>query len=148
MSEEEKEVIEFYSMPANEELSFVCDFDTAELLEALGLDKEEMRSFEDHVFKVKTLIKLIMKQEGEIKRLKGNKLIDDTKCLRCGSGKPGYCEDCFQKLIAENAELQKERDGIYVDYQDIGKEKCMNEIAIGEKVKAIKKLADEIFDIC
>lgn len=84
-----------------------------------------------------------------------NKLIDDTKCLRCGSGKPGYCEDCFQALIAENAKLQaenwdlkNERDSVYNDYQDLGKEKCLNGIAIEEKVKAIKKLADEIFDIC
>mgnify|MGYP003297900595 CR=1 FL=1 len=84
-----------------------------------------------------------------------NKLIDDTKCLRCGSGTPAYCEDCMQAVIAENAKLQakntelkEERDSIYNDYQDLGKEKCMNGMVMEEKVKAIKKLADEIFDIC
>ena len=34
-------------------------------------------------------------------------LIDDTKCLQCGTGKPAYCEDCMQKIIAENVRLQK-----------------------------------------
>ena len=47
-----------------------------------------------------------------IERLTNNdleKYIDENTCLRCGSGKPGYCEDCFQKLIAENARLQEGR---------------------------------------
>ncbi len=32
-------------------------------------------------------------------------MVEDT-CLKCGKGKPGYCEDCHQKLIGENAKLQ------------------------------------------
>lgn len=28
-------------------------------------------------------------------------------CLHCGSGKPAYCEDCYQQLISENIKLQK-----------------------------------------
>lgn len=27
-------------------------------------------------------------------------------CLHCGKEKGDYCESCFQKLIAENADLQ------------------------------------------
>lgn len=37
----------------------------------------------------------------------GKDYIDDTKCLQCGEGKPAYCESCMQKVIAENAELQR-----------------------------------------
>lgn len=29
-------------------------------------------------------------------------------CLRCESNTPYYCEECYQKLIAENAKLQLE----------------------------------------
>lgn len=32
--------------------------------------------------------------------------MDKDKCLHCGEGEPGYCEDCYQKLIAENVRLQ------------------------------------------
>lgn len=35
------------------------------------------------------------------------KLADKTTCLHCGKGKPGYCEDCYQKLIAMEAEHQR-----------------------------------------
>ena len=38
----------------------------------------------------------------------GRDFIDDTKCLKCGEGTPAYCEECMQKVIAENARLQKE----------------------------------------
>lgn len=33
--------------------------------------------------------------------------MDENKCLHCGENKPGYCEDCYQALIAENARLQE-----------------------------------------
>ena len=29
-------------------------------------------------------------------------------CLHCGENIPMYCEDCYQKLVAENARLQLE----------------------------------------
>lgn len=35
------------------------------------------------------------------------KYIDENTCLQCGKGKPRYCEDCMQKIISENARLQK-----------------------------------------
>lgn len=31
----------------------------------------------------------------------------ENTCLQCGSGKQVYCEECYQKLIAENAKLQR-----------------------------------------
>lgn len=36
------------------------------------------------------------------------KLIDETKCLHCGEGKPGYCEDCVQLMVTRIAELELE----------------------------------------
>ena len=80
-----------------------------------------------------------------------NNLIDENKCLHCGEGKPGYCEECHQKLIAENAELQKERDGIYEDYQDLGKDyhKLDCELEVKDKVirEAIGSLVKQGFCI-
>lgn len=183
-NESEKRAMEYYQMEANEEMSFTCDFDSAKFMTALGIKALEEDSFENHQYRFKTLINLIVKQKDEINELynmkkehsimkrlivdnglwekllnddefitylredyTGKDLIDETKCLKCGEGKPAYCEDCMQKVIAENAALQKERDDIYDDYQDIGKEKCMNEIAVGEKVKQIKKIAEEIWDM-
>ena len=43
------------------------------------------------------------------------KYINENTCLRCGKGKPAYCEDCMQKVIAENAELQRRLVNAYVD---------------------------------
>ena len=34
-------------------------------------------------------------------------------CLHCGKGKPEYCEDCYQKLIAENLRLQEKINELY-----------------------------------
>lgn len=31
---------------------------------------------------------------------------EESTCLHCGDSKPGYCEKCYQELIAENMKLQ------------------------------------------
>lgn len=36
--------------------------------------------------------------------------MDKDKCLHCGDGIPNYCEKCYQKLVAENLELQIENE--------------------------------------
>lgn len=45
------------------------------------------------------------KLKKEIEQLK-IELDNANKCLHCGTGKPAYCEECFQKLITENFKLQ------------------------------------------
>ena len=67
MSEEEKKAVEYYK---NKEISFKCDFNTEELLKALGIEESEEDSFEKHQIRFKTLLNLIQKQEGKIKLLK------------------------------------------------------------------------------
>lgn len=39
---------------------------------------------------------------------KDNKRKNKKTCLHCGENVPDYCEDCYQKLIAENMKLQLE----------------------------------------
>lgn len=60
MNKEEKEAIEYYS---NKEISFSCDFNTEELLKALGIEETEKDSFENHQIRFRTLLNLIQKQE-------------------------------------------------------------------------------------
>lgn len=40
----------------------------------------------------------------ELKELR--KENEENKCLHCGRNEPGYCEECYQELIGENAKLQ------------------------------------------
>lgn len=62
MTEEEKKAVEYYS---DKEVSFEVDFDTKNLLKALGITEED--SFENHKIRFKTLLNLITKlrQENE-----------------------------------------------------------------------------------
>ena len=34
-------------------------------------------------------------------------LLEEETCLHCEKGVAAYCEECFQKLIAENLKLQR-----------------------------------------
>ena len=36
--------------------------------------------------------------------------VDTDECLHCGTGKPDYCEKCYQKLIFDNMKLQIQID--------------------------------------
>lgn len=70
MNKEEREAIEYYQ---DKEISFGVNFDTEELLRALGITKED--SFENHQIRFKTLLNLIEKLQKENEKLK-NKLLD------------------------------------------------------------------------
>ena len=65
MNEEEKKAIENYQ---NKEVSFSVDFDTENLLKALGITEED--SFENHQIRFKTLLNLIEKLKKENEELK------------------------------------------------------------------------------
>lgn len=65
MNEEEKKAIEYYQ---NKEVSFSVDFDTENLLKALGITEED--SFENHQIRFKTLLNLIEKLKKENEELK------------------------------------------------------------------------------
>lgn len=69
MEENEKKAIDYYE---NKEMSFTCDYNTEELLKALGIENNEEDSFENHMIRFKTLINLIKKQDKMI-----NKIIDE-----------------------------------------------------------------------
>lgn len=73
MNEEEKKAIEYYQ---NKEVSLSADFDTENLLKALGITEED--SFENHQIRFKTLLNLIEKLQKENEELK-NKLLDTLK---------------------------------------------------------------------
>ena len=65
MNEEEKKAIKYYQ---NKEVSFSVDFDTENLLKALGITEED--SFENHQIRFKTLLNLIEKLKKENEELK------------------------------------------------------------------------------
>ena len=60
MNKEEKKAIEYYQ---NKEVSFSVDFDTENLLKALGITEKD--SFENHQIRFKTLLNLIEKLQKE-----------------------------------------------------------------------------------
>lgn len=60
MNEEEKKAVEYYQ---NKEVSLSVDFDTENLLKALGITEED--SFENHQIRFKTLLNLIEKLKKE-----------------------------------------------------------------------------------
>lgn len=70
MNEEEKKAIEYYQ---NQEVSFSVDFDTENLLKALGITEED--SFENHQIRFKTLLNLIEKLQKENEKLKEERQI-------------------------------------------------------------------------
>jgi hypothetical protein len=52
-------------------------------------------------------------------------------------------------LLSYIEELEKERDGIYADYQDLGKEVCFNFVSkdkIREKIKELEEKRDEYIE--
>lgn len=107
MTEEEKKAIEYYS---DKEVSFEVDFDTKNLLKALGITEED--SFENHKIRFKTLLNLITKIQKENEEL--------TTALSKQSKDIGnYLTELQQKdkqidLMAENITLFKsaaEKDG-------------------------------------
>lgn len=69
MNEEEKKAIEYYQ---NKEVSFSVDFDTENLLKALGITEED--SFENHQIRFKILLNLIEKLKKENEELKKSKI--------------------------------------------------------------------------
>lgn len=89
MSDEEKEVIEKVRELIKHKDDHIFAFGT-KIYEPYAMSKEDYEPIE-------RLLNMIDRHY----------LIDDTKCLRCGEGIPAYCEDCMQKVIAENAELQR-----------------------------------------
>ena len=48
----------------------------------------------------------IFKEYKEQKKKETEEILKDETCLRCGEGKPKYCENCIQELIAKNTSLQ------------------------------------------
>lgn len=46
----------------------------------------------------------------------------DNNCLHCNNNKPLYCEECYQKLIGENAKLQKEVKELEISNKELDKE--------------------------
>ena len=67
MNEEEKKAIEYYQ---DKEISFSVDFNTAELLKALGITETEEDSFKNHQIRFRTLLNLIEKLQKENEELK------------------------------------------------------------------------------
>lgn len=61
--------------------------------------------------------------------MKNNELLEPNKyCLACGVDTPHYCEDCYQKLIAENARLQNELNNSLPKYAVLRFIKKMDEV--------------------
>ena len=71
---------------------------------------------------------------------------EDKKCLHCGKGEPSYCEECYQKLIGENAKLQESIDlckatGVKI----VGKEILLKNFISKKKVEEILNDIEDYF---
>ena len=67
-------------------------------------------------------------------------------CIECGYNceKDMKTEQAIENLINKNKELEKERDGIYTDYQDLGKEKLELEKMVELMAKNIYNTSDTL----
>ena len=124
MNEEEKKAIEYYQ---NKEVSLSVDFDTENLLKALGITEED--NFENHQIRFKTLLNLVEKLQKENEEL--NKLhIQDNKHL--------------DFIMKHSIPIQKIKDKIKI------LEKLQNEFLNNEelrvKIIAYKELIEERSD--
>lgn len=77
----------------------------------------------------------------------------DWYCIECGyncelNGTKMKHNQAIQNLINKYEELIKERDGIYADYQDLGKEKLKLEEKCEEQEKMIKLMSRTMHYIC
>lgn len=62
----------------------------------------EYEDLKGDVEATKWAIETIQSLKNKVQELEQQKA-----CLHCGSGEAAYCEECYQKLIAENAKLQR-----------------------------------------
>ena len=111
MTEEEKKAVEYYS---DKEVSFEVDFDTKNLLKALGITEED--SFENHKIRFKTLLNLITKLRQENEEL--------TTALSKQSKDIGnYLVELQQK--DKQIDLMAE----FINKQDIDEDICKNNMS-------------------
>ena len=100
ISKEQKEAIEYYQ---NKEVSLSVDFDTENLLKALGITEED--SFENHQIRFKTLLNLIEKLQKENKKYKQffdlMLRLDSDYFMNCGDEETIELVDQISKLDSE-----------------------------------------------
>ena len=137
MTKEEKEAIEYFK---DKEVSFEVDFDKAVLLKALGIEETEEDSFDKCVFRIDTLINLILKlkkENEELKEIKRQKLDEYLH------NNLWICRDLAQnyihKSVIENklAEAEKEyREIQSKKYRDAG----ISENRVKAKIEVYKEI--------
>lgn len=66
-----------------------------------------------------------------------NNIINCNKCLSCGNDTPYYCENCYQKLIAQNARLQNELNNSLPKYAVLRFIKKMDEVYTSFDARAV-----------
>lgn len=115
MEENEKKAIDYYE---NKEMSFTCDYNTEELLKALGIENNEEDSFENHQIRFKTLINLIKKKEKIIDKMidaiVGDKKILASMCKHiinkteeeCDKQNL-LCDDCIREYFKKKVEEEE-----------------------------------------
>ena len=100
ISKEQKEAIEYYQ---NKEVSLSVDFDTENLLKALGITEED--SFENHQIRFKTLLNLIEKLQKENEKYKQffdlMLRLDSDYFMNCGDEETIKLVDEILKLESE-----------------------------------------------
>lgn len=102
MNEEEKKAIEYYQ---NKEVSFSVDFDTENLLKALGITEED--SFENHQIRFKTLLNLIERLQKENEELRKELNEENKICMILATEKQDYFEK-YKYHLQQNESLTRE----------------------------------------
>lgn len=130
---EEEKAIKYYE---NKDISFSVDFNTKELLEALGITEED--NFEKHQIRFKTLLNLIEKLQKENEELKQkyDVFVKMSSDVIANSIPTQKVKDKIEEL--EEKRIKMEKDDIGVGFT-LGEEWS----DLKSKIKAYKDLLEE-----
>lgn len=150
MNEEEKKAIEYYQ---DKEISFSVDFNTAELLKALGITETEEDSFKNHQIRFRTLLNLIEKLQKENEELKSIELKSKGGAIKISLEGVLSLENKIKQLEKENEELKRlmtHKNGYTKLLEEDLFENCENFVIskdkIKEQIKKYAKLSDDFYE--
>lgn len=130
MNEEEKKAVEYYQ---NKEVSLLVDFDTENLLKALGITEED--SFENHQIRFKTLLNLIEKLKKENEEYSKQLDLDYVDKNYISKKK---IEDTIEELKGKLEDISKRREKSKTKEEETVLW-CL-EIRVDERIKTLQEL--------
>lgn len=135
ISKEQKEAIEYYQ---NKEVSLSVDFDTENLLKALGITEED--SFENHQIRFKILLNLIeklQKENEELEEINNELEAEKNEAIR----RYNFETISIQKIKDKIEELNNNRQYLS-QFKDYKEKDYTNEEVINNCVEVLQELLE------